>query len=139
MKKNTLVIIPCYNSERFIERVVKDVKKYLKDILIIDDGSTDNSLEKIKKIKNINYIALKKNKGKGAGLKTGFGYAIKKSYQAVLTIDSDYQHKPYDIPNFIKAYDKYDLIIGTRMHNTKNMLQLFSLIALLYFLASIIP
>jgi len=121
MKRKILTTIPCYNSEKFVERVVKDVMKYIKDILVVDDGSKDNSLNKIKKIKNIDYLVHKKNKGKGAALKTGFAYAIKKRYDAVLTIDSDYQHKPYDIPKFLDVYDNYDIILGSRMHNTKNM------------------
>ncbi|HLC96702.1 MAG TPA: glycosyltransferase family 2 protein [Candidatus Nanoarchaeia archaeon] len=114
-----LAIIPSYNHGLHLQRVVKDIKSYCTDILVVDDGSTD--ITKNLKPTNAFLIRHSRNRGKGAALKTGFGFAIHKGYDAVLTIDSDGQHKAYDIPQFIKAAQQYDLIIGSRMHNVRNM------------------
>lgn len=116
-----LTIIPCYNADRHISHVINNLKKYVSDILVIDDGSTDNSLSEMKKVKGVKIISHKKNMGKGAALKTGFVYALKKNYDAVITIDADDQHKPYDIPNFLKNYNKADIIVGSRLWNARNM------------------
>ena len=116
-----LTVIPCYNASRHIKYVLEDVKMFTSDILVIDDGSTDHSLDEIKKVKSVRIIRHKKNKGKGAALKTAFAYALDNNYDGVITIDADGQHKPYDIPNFLKNYKKGDIIIGSRLHNARNM------------------
>jgi len=116
-----LVIVPCYNAEKFIEGTIKDIQKYHKNILIVDDGSTDRSYELLKKMKYIKLMRHLHNKGKGAALKTGFSYAIKNNFDAVITIDADGQHKASDIPRFITESNRSDIIIGNRMHNIKNM------------------
>lgn len=116
----TLVIIPNYNQGKTIKSVITDVEKYLKNILVIDDGSTDKSTEETLKTK-ATLITHKTNKGKGAALKTGFQFAIKNNYEAVLCIDADKQHNPKEIPHLINASEKADIIIGTRMLNPKTM------------------
>jgi len=116
-----LAIIPCYNHGNYLSRTVTDVKQYCKHILVIDDGSTDSTPQEIKKLKQVEKIIHKKNKGKGAALKSGFKYAIKNNFDAVLTIDADGQHKSQDIPKFLKKARKYDVVIGSRMHNVRNM------------------
>ncbi len=116
-----LALIPCYNHGKYLSHLVPQVKKYVKDILIVDDGSTDSSAAHIGKIKGIKKIRCKKNKGKGAALKIGFNYALDKGFDAVITIDADGQHKAFDIPGFIKKSRLYDIVIGSRMHNVRNM------------------
>ena len=116
-----LTIVPCYNAGRHIGGVVKAIKKYNKDILVVDDGSTDKSYGVIKKIRGISVIRHKKNRGKGAALKTGFGYALKKGYDAVITIDADGQHDPKEIANFIKNSKHFDIIVGSRMKEPRKM------------------
>lgn len=121
MLMKTLALIPCYNHQRYLPNVVNEIKKYCKDILIVDDGSTDGSYNVIKNIDGAAVIRHDTNKGKGAALKTGFKYAIKQGYDSVLTIDADGQHKAFDIPNFLKKSENYSIIIGSRMHNVRNM------------------
>ena len=116
-----LTIVPCYNAERFIEDTIADIKKYQKNVLVIDDGSTDNSYNVMKKVKGIKVLRHKHNKGKGAALKTGFRYAIKNRFDAVITIDADGQHKASDIPKFVDKIHKFDIVVGSRMHNVRNM------------------
>jgi glycosyltransferase involved in cell wall biosynthesis len=116
-----LAIMPCYNAGSLVADAIADVKRFHKDILVIDDGSTDNSFDYIRRAKGIKIIRHRQNKGKGAALKTGFNYAIKKGYKVVITIDADGQHKASDIPKFLAKAEKYDLIVGSRMHNVRNM------------------
>ncbi|MBU0648327.1 glycosyltransferase family 2 protein, partial [Patescibacteria group bacterium] len=118
---NTLTLIPCYNHGKHLPRVVEDVKKLNQNILIVDDGSNDGSSEIIHQIKDINIITHKVNRGKGAALKTGFDYALRNNFDSVITLDADGQHKAYHIQEFVKNAQKYDMIIGTRMENIKNM------------------
>src|SRR3989338_9852394 len=116
-----LTIVPCYNAERYVGEVIKSTKKFNKNILVVDDGSTDNSYNILKKIKGIHIIQHSRNKGKGAALKAGFGYALKNNFDAVITIDADGQHKPEDIPNFLMNFNDADIILGNRMNNIGNM------------------
>ena len=105
----------------YIGEVIKSTKKFNKNILVVDDGSTDNSYDILKKIEGIHIIKHSRNKGKGAALKAGFGYALKNNFDAVITIDADGQHKPEDIPNFLMNFNDADIILGNRMNNIGNM------------------
>lgn len=116
-----LVIVPCYNAENFIKDTIADIKRYQDNILVIDDGSTDKSYDAMEDIKGIRILRHGHNKGKGAALKTGFRYTVENNFDAVITIDADGQHKASDIPKFIDKIGKYDIIIGSRMHNVRNM------------------
>lgn len=116
-----LTIVPCYNAEKFIDDTLVDIKRYSKNILVVDDGSTDKSYDVMKKVKGIKILRHKHNKGKGAALRTGFKYAIEKKYDAVITIDADGQHKASDIPKFAAKAPEFDIVVGSRMHNVRNM------------------
>ncbi|MBD3155281.1 MAG: glycosyltransferase [Candidatus Aenigmarchaeota archaeon] len=116
-----LTIIPCYNAEKYIESTISDIKKYQENILVIDDGSTDDSYNEMKKMKGVKILRHGKNRGKGAALKTGFNYALKNNFDAVITMDADGQHKASDIPKFIEKIDDFDIIIGNRMGDSRGM------------------
>ena len=131
-KKNSnskiAILIPAYNEEKYIKGVVKGCFKYRLDVVIIDDGSIDNTMDAVISIpipKNFKIILIKhsKNFGKGQSLKTGFSYIVKNNYTGVITIDADGQHKTSEIKDFLKVIDKEnpDLIIGSRLGHTKNM------------------
>lgn len=114
-KDAALVIIPCYNAEKYIPELAERLRKYVCDenLLFINDGSSDNTLELFKE-QNLNYISFKQNKGKGAALMAGFNYAIENNYRSVLTIDADLQHLPEEVPRFF-AYDNGKrIVLGTR-------------------------
>ncbi len=119
-----LIIIPTYNAEQTIEQLLDEVEKYVsqENILVVNDGSIDSTIEKISK-KNIAIIHHQKNLGKGAALQTGFDFALQKKYEAVITLDADLQHPPKYIPEFLQKYydNNYDIIIGNRLHNTQGM------------------
>lgn len=115
---NVCVLIPTYNNQHTLKRVLEGVLTYTNHIIIINDGSTDSTIDILKNYPNIQQIHFPKNKGKGIALRTGFKKAISLGYDFALTIDSDGQHFPNDIPNFIIELEQHDtknvLIIGSR-------------------------
>ena len=110
-----LVIVPAYNASKYIPELSKRLREFVCDenLLFINDGSKDNTLELIKE-HNLNHINFPNNKGKGAALTAAFEYAIENNYRSVLTIDADLQHLPEDIPKFYALDNGNRLIMGTR-------------------------
>ena len=107
------VVIAAYNEEKHIVDVIKKTKKYCKNIIVVDDGSKDNTYSKAKKegVEVLKHIV---NMGKGAALKSGCDYALKKKGKIILTVDADLQHDPAEIPNFLKALKNVDIVFGYR-------------------------
>ncbi|MEO0292811.1 MAG: glycosyltransferase family 2 protein [candidate division WOR-3 bacterium] len=124
MSQKILIVIPAYNEEKNIGNLLKKIKKIspLKDVLVVDDGSKDNTSLIAKKI-GCKVLSFERNQGKGAALKRGFDFAIRNGYDLVITMDGDGQHDPSEIPKFLKTYEltRADLIIGTREHNLAEM------------------
>lgn len=122
MKKVT-IIIPAYNEERTVAEVLKKVNSLSlgdlkKEIIVIDDGSTDQTFNKIrsvaKDIPSLYPIRHKKNKGKGAAVVSG----IKKATGDIIVIqDADLEYNPEDIPRLIKPIldNKAMVVYGTRL------------------------
>jgi len=110
-----VVIVPAYNAEPTLAKVVKDVRRNLPGALIIgvDDGSTDGSRKLLRTVAD-ETIEFDENRGKGAALRAGFDAALKKGAAAVLTIDSDGQHDAAFAPAIVGALDRADIVIGTR-------------------------
>ncbi|WP_179354159.1 DUF2062 domain-containing protein [Winogradskyella vidalii] len=112
------VIIPTFNNPKTLQRVIKGVLNYTENIIIINDGSTDKTSEILKEFSGLEQIHFKANKGKGQALRAGFKHAESLGYNYAITIDSDGQHFPEDIPSFIDALevaeDKNLLLIGAR-------------------------
>lgn len=110
------VLIPAYNADRTIGNLIDEIKKYPVDIIVVEDGSTDRTYQ-IVKDKRIIVLRHSRRKGKGDALKTGFKYAEKFKYKAVITLDADGQHNPYEIPEFISSFETSgNMQIGSRMH-----------------------
>jgi glycosyltransferase involved in cell wall biosynthesis len=110
-----VVLVPAYNAEPTLAKVVKDLRRNLPGALIIgiDDGSTDGSRQLLRSVTD-ETIEFDKNRGKGAALRAGFELALKKGAAAVLTIDSDGQHDAAFAPAIVGALDRADIVIGTR-------------------------
>lgn len=119
MGKKIFAIIPAYNEEKRISKVIKETKKYVDNIIIVDDGSKDKTKEMAKKAKAIVLRHLV-NLGKGAALKTGCDYAVKNKADIMVVIDADAQHDPKEIPKFLKNIKKYEIVLAYRKLN-KNM------------------
>jgi glycosyltransferase involved in cell wall biosynthesis len=116
-EKKICIVIPTYNNEKTLKRVIDGVLNYTENIIVINDGSTDSTAEILAQYSNITIVNLSENKGKGNGLKTGFRKAKELGYNYAITIDSDGQHYPDDIPVFVEALiqEKEDiLLIGNR-------------------------
>jgi glycosyltransferase involved in cell wall biosynthesis len=116
-EKKICVLIPTYNNEKTLKRVIDGVLDYTEDIIVVNDGSTDSTREILRSYSQIEVVDLQENKGKGNGLKTGFRKAKELGYDYAITIDSDGQHYPDDIPVFVQALlnEKEDvLLIGNR-------------------------
>lgn len=110
------VIIPTYNNCSTICNIVEDVKQYSDDVIVVNDGSTDNTRLLLNQVADITVIDYTVNKGKGYALKTGFQKALQMGYAYAITLDSDGQHFAKDILAFLHANEKYPgtLIVGER-------------------------
>jgi glycosyltransferase involved in cell wall biosynthesis len=110
------VIIPTYNNETTLEKVIIEVSEYTNNIIVVNDGSTDNTAAIIDRFAAIQKVGYAKNVGKGWALRQAFKYAIEKGYKYAITIDSDGQHFAKDLPTFIDklATEKNAIIIGAR-------------------------
>lgn len=116
-EKNICVLVPTYNNEKTLRRVIGGILQYTSNIIIVNDGSTDSTPFILQDYPEIRIIHLPENKGKGNALKTGFRVAEKIGYSYAITIDSDGQHYPDDIPVFVEALLKESqdvLLIGNR-------------------------
>ena len=112
------VIIPTYNNQASLQAVIEGVLEYTKNVIMVNDGSTDGTVELLKRFSQIQQIHLTKNKGKGNALRLGFTHAITLGFDYAITIDSDGQHFTEDIPSFIEALENAEnkevLLIGAR-------------------------
>ncbi len=110
------VIIPTYNNEKTLEGVICEVQLYTQNIIVVNDGSNDGTSEILRNIPGIMTITSDKNRGKGRALQQGFAMAIVQNFRYAITIDSDGQHRPGDIPKFIELLGKEpgSLILGAR-------------------------
>ncbi len=117
------ILIPVFNGAKTIKPLIEKIRAFTDDVIVVDDGSTDNTALIIKELK-VKIISHETNKGKGESLKNGFDYILKNTdFEYVIVMDADAQHDPRFIPDFLKAVHqkKADIVIGNRMEYTHNM------------------
>lgn len=122
--KKIYIVIPAYNEEVVIGGVLKEIKKSgYGNIVVVDDGSTDNTLKEAKKIEGATALRHKINRGKGAATKTGIEAAKLLGADIIVTMDGDGQHDPGDISRLIEPIiqGKKDVVLGTRLKNPDGM------------------
>ena len=121
-KSKIIVLIPCYREEEHIAAVVRDFIAAGMSVTVIDDGSPDHTAERAKEA-GANVLVHPQNRGKGAAMTTGIEYARQQGCDAVVFADGDGQHLPAEVTRFVECFRKTnaDLIIGTRMADTKTM------------------
>ncbi len=117
-----LIIIPAHNEAKAIAAVVTAVKRLGHSVVVIDDGSADDTAI-LAKTAGAAVISTGRRSGKGNALRQGFAYALKEDIDAVITADGDGQHDPGDIRTFLDKYEatKAEVINGDRMHDPKGM------------------
>jgi glycosyltransferase involved in cell wall biosynthesis len=117
------IIVPIYNEENRVVKTINQILKVDKDlkIIVVDDGSSDNSLKILKNsFKNNGRVIISGhviNLGKGAAMKTGVRIAWKLGGEAVIFVDADGQHNPKYLPKFIEELNKYPIVFGYRELN----------------------
>ncbi len=116
-----MAIIPAYNEEATIGSVVLKTKIYVNDVLVIDDGSTDDT-GTIAEMAGAKVVRITNNGGKANAILTGFRTILDKGYDAAIMIDSDMQHDPDEIPQLLAPIvdDSADLVIGSRFLNNSH-------------------
>lgn len=123
-QRKACVLIPTYNNGGTLRDVVERVLPFCADVIVVNDGCTDHSAEVLASFgERITVVDYGRNRGKGYALKQGFRKAKSKGFDYALTLDSDGQHFPEDIPLFVNALEKHPnaLIVGSRNLNQENM------------------
>lgn len=117
VKQKVLIIIPAYNEEQSVGKVVEEVHTHLPqaEVLVVNDGSTDLTSE-IAKSKGAIVLNLPFNLGIGGAMQAGYQYAYEKGYDIAIQVDGDGQHDPKEIGKLLKALQekKIDMVIGSR-------------------------
>jgi len=118
------IVVPFYNEEKRLKRMLDGIKGSKLEVVLVDDGSRDLSLAIAQK-SGFDVIKHKVNLGKGAAMKTGTHAAFLKGADAVIFMDADGQHSLSDIPKFVKRLEseKYHIIFGTRKFDRNTPLE----------------
>src|SRR5947209_16350137 len=109
-----LTAIPVYNEERHVQDVLREVRRYSANILVVNDGSTDRTAELLEQEAGIDVIRHGRNRGYGAALISAFAYALRQEVDVLVTMDCDGQHEPSRIPVLLEAIHDADLVSGSR-------------------------
>lgn len=127
MEKKILLIVPAYNEAEGIVENINTIEKYIElspyrlDYVVINDGSTDEEEEILRK-HNINHIELIQNLGIGGAVQTGYMYALENSYDIAVQFDGDGQHDIHSLPHLLDPIlnDEVDFTVGSRFLDESN-------------------
>jgi glycosyltransferase involved in cell wall biosynthesis len=113
MKQCVWAVIPAYNEEKHISQIAKKTHSFVDAVVVVDDGSHDKTASLARKSRAIvlQHII---NMGKGAALRTGCDFAAAEGAEIIVCLDADGQHKPSDIPRFVKELLHNDIVLGYR-------------------------
>ena len=119
MPQRILTALPVHNEARHVCSVLDEVRRYSDDVLVVDDGSTDETPELLSRRLDVRTLTHEVNQGYGGALKSAFDYALENDYDVLVTIDCDGQHEPKLIPELAAAVfatpgGPMDLVSGSR-------------------------
>jgi glycosyltransferase involved in cell wall biosynthesis len=117
-----LVAIPCYNEGLAIESVALKASRYVDEVLVVDDGSTDDTVE-VAEATGATVVAHDGNRGYGAAIRSCFNYAKQQNADIMIILDGDGQHDPSKIPDFVfeaLTTTGADVVIGSRFLEKNN-------------------
>lgn len=121
MKKAKIIaVIPAYNAAKTIKKICGKIPKdFVDEIVVVDDGSSDNTLGIVKQL-GVKYCSHPSNRGYGASQKTGFKYALELGADIIIMLHADMQHDPKYIKYFLPpiVQNKFDIILGSRIRNS---------------------
>ncbi len=117
------VLMPSFNNEETLAKVISGIAEFTKQIIVVNDGSTDNTANILQQFPFLKTVQYNSNRGKGYALQSGFRKALQEGYAYAITIDSDGQHYASDLPHFLKALEQNPdaLIIGARNMNQEHI------------------
>jgi glycosyltransferase involved in cell wall biosynthesis len=117
------ILIPTFNNSKTLQKVLEGVFQFTRQVIVVNDGSTDDTSAILTAYPDIHTITFPENKGKGMALRTGFLEAVQRGYDYAITIDSDGQHFPDDLPAFLDQLEQEGpaLIIGSRNMNQSSV------------------
>ena len=115
------IVIPVYNESASIKEVVSAALTQTDDVIIVDDGSTDETDKQLDGLK-VHLLRHERNQGKATALQSGFKLALELNIDAVVTLDGDRQHSPEEIPSLIRAAKENPrtIIIAARLKQRQN-------------------
>ncbi len=114
-------VIPAWNEEKNIIRIINDIRPYASKIVVVDDGSDDRTFI-LAKSQNVAVLRHLINRGQGAALQTGNEYALRRHADIIVHFDADGQFEAKEIPDIIRPikYEGYDIVFGSRFLNKKS-------------------
>lgn len=118
---NWLVALPVYNEAAYVDQILTEVTKYAENILVVDDGSSDETPDRLEAWKQssggrrgVEVVRHSENRGYGAALKSAFQFASQRGFESLVTMDCDGQHQPQRIPRFVAVCKHADIVSGSR-------------------------
>ncbi len=109
-----LAALPVYNEAQYVDEILAQVTAYAPSVLVVNDGSSDATGERLQNWPEVHVVTHEKNQGYGAALKSAFRFAIENDYEFLVTLDCDGQHQPKRIPRFVEACKNADMVSGSR-------------------------
>lgn len=119
MNPRILTALPVYNESEHLGQVLDEVRRYADQILVVDDGSSDETPRLLAREQDLHVVTHSMNQGYGAALRTAFEYAMEQGFDILVTIDCDGQHEPRLIPEIARHLADFDdgpcdLVSGSR-------------------------
>jgi len=121
MEGKNIIVIPTYNECGNIASLIQKILKIVpdSDIIVIDDNSTDGTIDEVKDLikrvgSKLKIIVRKKLRGLGTAYTTGISHGLENGYDSIVTMDGDHSHSPEYLPLLLKTLKNYDVVIGSR-------------------------